>query len=41
MGSRRFGKLTIPWTNSPKDVDKCDMDQSRWVEQINHHFPWL
>jgi hypothetical protein len=27
-GFRRFGKLNIPWTNSPKDVEKCDMDGS-------------
>jgi hypothetical protein len=27
-GSRRFGKPTIPWTNSPKDVEKRDVDKS-------------
>jgi hypothetical protein len=24
--SRRFGKLTIPWTNSPKEVEKRDLN---------------
>jgi hypothetical protein len=34
-GARRFGKLTIPWTNSPKDVEKRDMDGSIKMSRAN------
>jgi hypothetical protein len=35
MGSRGFGKLTIPETNSPKDVEKRDMDRSIKMSRPN------
>jgi hypothetical protein len=34
-GSRRFGKLTIPWANSPKDVERRDMDGSIKMSRAN------
>jgi hypothetical protein len=32
---RRLGKLTMPWTNSPKDAEKGDMDGSIKMSRAN------
>jgi hypothetical protein len=40
-GSWRFGKLNIPGPIlQKKSRSAIWMDQSIWIGQINHHFPW-